>query len=141
MSDDFNSNVIKEFRENGGKVGGPFEGQPMLILTTIGAKSGEPRVNPLVYTMDGDRIIVIASKGGAPTNPAWYLNLLKNPVATLEIGTEKFQAKATVTEGAERDRLFDAQATLMPGFREYQKNTDRVIPVIAFERIDGSSAA
>lgn len=131
---DFNQQVIAEFRANGGKVGGPFADRSMLLLTTTGAKSGQPRTSPLVYTTDGDRIVIIASKGGAPTNPDWYHNLVAHPTATVELGTEKFQARATVTEGQERQRLYDLQAALMPGFAEYQKNTTRQIPVFVLER-------
>jgi deazaflavin-dependent oxidoreductase (nitroreductase family) len=131
---DFNQNIIAEFRANAGKVGGPFAGRPMLLLTTTGAKSGQPRTSPLVYTTDGDRLVVIASKGGAPTNPAWYHNLLANPEVTLEVGTERFPARATVATGQRRERLFAAQAALMPGFADYQRNTTRQLPVITFER-------
>ncbi len=131
---DFNQQVIAEFRANGGKVGGPFAGSPMLLLTTTGAKSGQPRTMPLVYTTDGDRIVILASKGGAPTNPDWYHNLVANPTVTVEQGTEKFQARAVVTEGEERERLYDQQAALMPGFAEYQKKTTRQIPVVVLER-------
>ena len=133
---DFNNNVIAEFRANGGKVGGPFAGSPMLLLTTTGAKSGQLRTTPLVHTMDGDRIVIIASKGGAPTNPDWYHNLVANPIATVEIGTGKFQARARVAEGEERQRLYNQQAALMPGFAEYQKKTTRQIPVVILERAD-----
>ncbi len=131
---DFNQQVIAEFRANEGKVGGPFAGSPMVLLTTTGAKSGKERVSPLVYTTDGDRIIIIASKAGAPTSPDWYYNLVANPTVTVEIGAERFQARATVAEGAERDRLFNQQATQMPGFAEYQKKTTRQIPVVILER-------
>lgn len=131
----FNEGIVKEFRENGGKVGGDFSGAPMVILTTTGAKSGQPRVSPLVYTTDGDRIVIIASKGGAPTNPDWYFNLIANPIATVEIGTEKFQVRATEVTGEERDRLYAAQAALMPGFADYEKKTTRKIPVFVLERI------
>lgn len=131
---DFNQQVIAEFRANGGKVGGPFAGSPMLLLTTTGAKSGQPRTTPLVHTMDGDRIVVIASKGGAPTNPDWFRNLVANPTATVEMGTEKFPVRARVTEGEERQHLYDQQAALMPGFAEYQKKTTRQIPVVVLER-------
>jgi deazaflavin-dependent oxidoreductase (nitroreductase family) len=132
---DFNQQLIDEFRANGGQVGGMFAGQPMLILTTTGAKSGQPRTIPLVYTTAGDRIVVIASKGGAPTNPDWYHNLVANPQATVEVGAETFQARASVTSGDERERLFAAQAELMPGFAEYQRNTTREIPVVVLERV------
>ena len=132
----FNQGLIKEFRANGGKVlSGPFVNAPLLLLTTTGAKSGRPFTTPLVYTKDGNRIVIIASKGGFPTNPAWYHNLKANPTTTLEIGKEKFQAKATITKDPERQRLFDAQAKVMPNFTEYQKNTTRQIPVIVLERI------
>ena len=131
----FNEGVIAEFRANEGKVGGPFTGAPMMILTTTGAKSGQPRTMPLVYTTDGDRYVIIASKGGAPTNPDWFRNLVANPEVTVEVGTEKFQAKATVAEEPERTRLYDAQATLMPGFAEYQQKTTRQIPVVVLERL------
>lgn len=133
---DFNQQVIAEFRANGGKVGGPFAGSPMMLLTTTGAKSGQPRTTPLVHTMDGDRIVIIASKGGAPTNPDWYRNLVANPTATVEMGTEKFQVRARVAEGEERQRLYDHQAALMPNFAEYQKKTSRQIPVVILERAD-----
>jgi deazaflavin-dependent oxidoreductase (nitroreductase family) len=131
---DFNQRVIAEFRANGGKVGGMFDGVPMLLLTTTGAKSGLPRVAPLAYTTDGDRLVVIASKGGAPTHPDWYHNLLANPTARVEVGTEAFAARATVAEGAVRDRLFDAMAAKMPNFAEYQRSTTRRIPVVVLER-------
>lgn len=126
--------MIAEFRANEGKVGGPFAGSPMVLLTTTGAKSGKERTSPLVYTTDGDRIVIIASKAGAPTNPDWYYNIVANPTVTVEIGAERFQARATVAEGAERDRLFNQQATQMPGFAEYQTKTTRVIPVVVLER-------
>ncbi|MEI7770266.1 MAG: nitroreductase family deazaflavin-dependent oxidoreductase [Chloroflexales bacterium] len=132
---DFNQTIIAEFRANSGKVGGPFAGSTILLLTTTGAKSGQPRISPLVYTADGDTLVVIASKGGAPTNPDWFYNLVANPVVTVERGTEQFQARATVPEGAERDRLFHQAATQMPGFAEYQRNTTRTIPVVVLERI------
>ena len=132
----FNQGLIKEFRENGGKaVSGPFVSAPLLLLTTTGAKSGKPFTTPLVYTKDVDRIVIIASKGGFPTNPAWFHNLKAHPTTTIELGKEKFQAKATITKDPERQRLFDAQAKLMPVFNEYQKNTQRQIPVIVLERM------
>lgn len=137
MNDDFNSKVVEEFRANGGVVGGMFAGAPMIILTTTGAKSGQQRVIPLVYTRDGDRIVVIASKGGMDTNPDWYYNMVANPEVTVEVGTETFQAKATEVTGEERDRLYDAQAELMPNFKEYQEKTTRRIPVFVLERIAG----
>ena len=133
--DNFNQKIIEEFRANGGKVGGQFAGAPMLLLTTTGAKSGQPRTSPMVYTTDGDRMIVIASKGGAPTNPAWFHNLVANPIVAVERGTEQFQARATVPDTAERDRLFNQMATIMPGFAEYQRNTTRQIPVVVLEKL------
>jgi deazaflavin-dependent oxidoreductase (nitroreductase family) len=133
---EFNQNLIKEFRANGGKVlSGPFVKAPLLLLTTTGAKSGKPFTTPLVYTKDGDRIVIIASKGGSPTHPAWFHNLKAHPTVTLEVGQEKFQARATITKDPERQRLFDAQAKVMPNFNEYQKATTRQIPVIALERV------
>jgi deazaflavin-dependent oxidoreductase (nitroreductase family) len=132
----FNQGLMTEFRANGGKVlSGPFVNAPLLLLTTTGAKSGKPFTTPLVYTKDGDRIVIIASKGGYPTNPAWFHNLKAHPTVTIELGKEKFQAKATITKDPERQRLFDAQAKVMPNFTEYQKNTTRQIPVIVLERI------
>jgi len=132
---DFNKTIIEEFRANGGKVGGQFANATLLLLTTIGAKSGQARVNPVAYTTDGDRLIIIASKGGAPTNPDWYYNLKANPIVTVELGREQFQASAVVAEGSERDRLFTQMAEVMPGFADYQRNTDRQIPVIVLERM------
>jgi len=132
---DFNQNVITEFRANGGKVGGPFEGAPMMLLTTTGAKSGQARTSPVVYTKDGARYVIIASKAGAPTNPDWFHNLVANPEVTLEVGTETFPARATVTSGEERTRLYDAHAALMPGFAEYAQKTTREIPVVVLERL------
>ncbi|WP_370944801.1 nitroreductase family deazaflavin-dependent oxidoreductase [Amycolatopsis sp. cg5] len=132
---DWNAGIIKEFRENEGKVGGPFEGAPMVLLTTIGAKSGQERTSPLVYLAEGDRLFIIASAAGADKHPAWYHNLLANPTVTLEIGTEKFEAKATPLEGEERAVYYGKQAELMPGFKEYQEKTSRVIPVVELRRL------
>ena len=125
----FNQSVIDEFRANGGETSGPFAGAPLLLLTSTGAKSGEPRVSPVVHTRDGDRYIIIASKGGADTNPNWYHNLVANPRATIEVGTDTVEVEATVAAGDERTRLFDAQAALMPNFTEYAQKTTRQIPV------------
>jgi deazaflavin-dependent oxidoreductase (nitroreductase family) len=130
----FNRKLIAEYRANGGKVSGIFAGAPLLLLTTIGAKSGQPRVSPLVYTTDNGRWVVIASKGGAPTHPDWFHNLRANPEVTVEVGTETFPARATVVEGVERKRLFDQMAAKMPNFAEYQRNTTRQLPVIVLER-------
>ena len=131
---DFNKNLIEEFRTNQGKVSGMFENVPVLILTTTGAKSGRQHTTPLVYTKDGDDLVIIASKGGSPTHPAWYHNLVANPTVTVELPEEEFEARAVVTEGDERDRLFEAQASLMPNFNQYQENTSRRIPVIRLQR-------
>jgi deazaflavin-dependent oxidoreductase (nitroreductase family) len=133
---DFNTRIIEEFRANHGKVGEPFEGAPMILVTHTGAKSGQQRTTPLVHTTDGDRLVIIASKGGAPTNPAWFHNIKANPRVTVEVGDERFEADAEIYEdGPERRRLFDEQAALMPGFKEYEEKTDRVIPVVALSRV------
>lgn len=128
----FNQGVIDEFRANGGVCGGPFEGAPMVLITMTGAKSGRELCSPLVHTTDGDDVIIIASKGGAPEHPNWYHNLVANPSVTVEVGTDKWQATAHLTEGDERKRLYDAQAALMDNFTEYEKSATeagRVIPV------------
>jgi deazaflavin-dependent oxidoreductase (nitroreductase family) len=137
MSDmkSFNAGIIEEFRANGGKVSGMFEGAPMLLLTTTGAKSGKPYTTPVVHTADGDRIVIIASKAGADTHPDWYHNIVANPEVTVELGTETFPATASVAKGEERQRLYDAQAELMPNFKEYAENTTREIPVVLLTRI------
>src|SRR5512138_749382 len=127
---DRNQKIIDEFRANGGKVGGPFAGRTLLLLHTRGAKTGQERINPTAYVRDGDRYVVIASKGGAPTNPDWYYNLVANPLVTVEAGTDKFQARAQVAEEPERSRLYDKMVEMMPGFDEYRKKTTRKIPVI-----------
>lgn len=133
---DWNKQVIAEFRANGGKVGGYFEGANMILLHTIGAKSGQPRINPLVYTTDGDRLVIIASKGGADSNPDWYYNLLANPVTTVEVGTEQFQVRATpVTEEPERSRLYAKMVEHRSGFAEYEQQTSRKIPAVVLERV------
>jgi len=128
--------LITDFRANGGHVtSGPFVGRPVLLLTTTGAKSGQPRLAPVVYSRDGDTYVIVASKGGAPTHPAWYHNLLANPVVTVEVGGETFEARARVTDGPERDRLFAERAATNPNFAEYQRRTTRVIPVVVLERL------
>ncbi len=132
---DWNSSIVEEFRANGGKVGGHFEGAPLLILKTTGAKTGEARFNPMMYLADGDRLLVFASKGGAPTNPDWYHNLVANPRASVEVGTETFDVDAEVLTGEERDRFYAIQSERYPGFAEYQEKTDRVIPVVALARV------
>jgi deazaflavin-dependent oxidoreductase (nitroreductase family) len=128
--------IINEFRANGGKVGGPFAGRTLLLLHTVGAKSGQNRVNPVAYIKDGDRLVIIASKGGAPTNPDWYYNLLAHPEVTVEVGTEQFRVRATVAAEPERSRLYAQMVAIMPGFAEYQQRTTRVIPVILLTRIN-----
>jgi len=133
---DFNQQVIKEFRANQGKVGGQLANMPMLLLTTTGAKSGKVITKPLVYTKDGDRIVIIASFAGGPKNPPWYHNLIANPEATVEVGSERFRVKAKVTTGEERQRLFDNQAAQMPIFNEYRQKTTRQIPVFVLTRIE-----
>ena len=131
-----NRDVIAQFRANGGEIKeGIFKGSPIVLLTTKGARTGAIHTTPLVHTRAGDRYVVIASKGGAPTNPAWYHNLVADPTVTVEVGPEKFEARATVAQGEERDRLFNAQAALMPGFAAYQRNTTRRIPVVVLERV------
>lgn len=132
--DEFNRGIIDEFRANAGVVGGPFEGAPMILITHTGAKSGKRYTTPLVYTTDGGRFVIIASKGGAPSHPAWFHNLVANPEVEVEVGTETFTATASVAEGAERQRLWDAQAALMPNFDEYQTKTTREIPVVVLTR-------
>lgn len=128
---DFNRKVIDEFRANDGKVGGPFDGAPVLLLTSTGAKSGERRTTPVVYQPDGERMVIFASKAGAAENPAWYHNLRANPTATVEVGTDTVEVEAIVTEGDERERLFSKQKQLMPQFADYEQKTTRQIPVVA----------
>ena len=125
-----NKKIIDEFRENSGKVGGRFEGKTLLLLHTKGAKSQEERINPVACIRDGDRLAVIASKGGAPTHPDWYYNVVANPLVTVEVGTEKFQARASAAEEPERTRLYNKMVEVMPGFGDYRLKTTRVIPVI-----------
>ncbi|MQA86386.1 MAG: nitroreductase family deazaflavin-dependent oxidoreductase [Streptosporangiales bacterium] len=129
-----NQAIIDEFRANGGKVGGPFEGGTLALLTTTGAKTSRRRTNPVRYLQDGDRILVFASNAGRPTHPAWYHNLLANPELTVEVGAETYQATAVPLHGEERDRLYARQAELVPAFAEYQARTSRVIPVVALHR-------
>jgi deazaflavin-dependent oxidoreductase (nitroreductase family) len=150
--DQLNQAVIKEFRANQGKVVGLMEetpdlqalaskldilGQPLLLLTMAGAKTGRTLVRPVCYSRDGHRLVIIASRGGDPRNPPWYYNLVANPVVIVEVGTEKFKAKATQVYGAERDRLFAEAAKRMPLFAEYQNKTKRQIPLLVLTRIEG----
>jgi deazaflavin-dependent oxidoreductase (nitroreductase family) len=135
VANDRNDKIIAEFRANEGRVGGVFEGAPMVILTSTGAKTGKPHTNPLMYLPDGDRVVVFASMGGAPENPQWFNNLVANPDAEAEVGTERFKVRAVVTEGEERDRLFEEQKKRYPQFGEYETQTTRTIPVVALERV------
>jgi deazaflavin-dependent oxidoreductase (nitroreductase family) len=132
---EFNQRVITDFRANGGKVGGQMENIPLVLVTMTGAKSGRAITLPLAYSIDAGRIVVIASYAGAPHNPSWYHNLVAHPEVTLELGGEKYQARASVAAGAERDRLFKQQADQLPIFNEYQQKTSRQIPVLVLERI------
>jgi deazaflavin-dependent oxidoreductase (nitroreductase family) len=129
------SKIIEEFRENNGKVGGFFSGMNLLLMTTKGAKTGKESIIPVAYTKDGEKFVVVASKGGAPTHPAWYYNLLANPEITVEVGSEKFKARAVNAESEERERLFNQHAAEYPQFNEYKEKTSRVIPVFTLERI------
>ena len=134
---DFNAQIIEEFRANEGRVGGTFEGTPLLLLHHTGAKSGKHRVNPLAYNTDGDRYVVFASKAGAPTNPDWYHNLKANPEVQIEVGTDTIDAVASEATGEDRDRLFRAQAERSPQFAEYQEQTERAIPVMVLTPKNG----
>jgi deazaflavin-dependent oxidoreductase (nitroreductase family) len=127
---DFNTQVIEEFRTNGGKAGGMFEGMPLVLVHNVGAKSGKEYVTPLVYLADGDDVVIFASKGGAPENPGWYHNLKAEPNASIEVGDQKHDVLATEATGDERDRLYSAQEVAQPQFAEYATKTDRKIPVI-----------
>ena len=133
---DWNKVIIEEFRANDGKVGGHFKNTPLLLLHTTGAKSGQPRLNPTAYISDGDRLVIVASKGGAPTNPDWYYNLVANPQVSVEVGSEHFKALAMVTEEPERSELFEKMAAKNPGFAEYPRKTSRVIPVVTLTRME-----
>ena len=134
--EDWNAQIIAEFRANGGEVGGQFAGAPLLILHTTGARSGQERENPMMYLdLDGERY-VFASKAGADTNPDWYHNLVANPEVRVEVGTETYRARAEVLSTSERDRVYAEQARRYPGFAEYEQKTSRVIPVVALHRLD-----
>jgi deazaflavin-dependent oxidoreductase (nitroreductase family) len=133
--EDWNAKIIDEFRANAGKVGGPFEGAPMVLLHTRGAKSGQERVNPVVYQPVGEALAVFASKGGADTNPDWYHNIVANPRFTVEVGTDTFEVQGRVAEGEERERIWERQKKDMPGFAEYEQKTTRQIPVVVLERV------
>ncbi|MEA3075662.1 MAG: hypothetical protein QOF60_570 [Actinomycetota bacterium] len=130
---DWNANVIEEFRTNDGKVGGPFEGMPMLLLHHRGRKTGTIRVNPLAYRRDGSNFVIFGSKGGAPTNPDWFHNLLAHPEVSVEVGTDSVPVVARVASGPERERLWSLQKAERPGFADYEQRTSREIPVIVLE--------
>lgn len=128
-----NRRIVEEFRANGGVVGGGFEGVTLLILPTTGRRTGRDHVTPLVYLPDGDRYVVFGSKGGAPTHPEWYLNLVAHPEATVEVGTRSLRVEARQITGLERDELYARQVERMRSFAEYQEKTSRVIPAIALQ--------
>ena len=131
---DFNLKIIEEFRSHGGKLAGPFEGAPMLLLHSKGARSGTERVNPVMYRQVGDALAVFGSKGGAPTNPDWYYNLLAHPETTVEVGTETIQVVARVPGSDERQPIWEDQKRDYPGFADYERQTTRQIPVVILER-------
>ena len=133
-TNDWNAQIIEEFRTHDGLVGGPFEGAPVLLLHTTGAKSQKVRVNPMMYLNLEGRVYVFASKAGADSHPDWYHNLRANPRVTVEMGTETFPATAVVLPAGERERVYAIQAELFPNFAEYQKKTTRVIPVVELVR-------
>jgi deazaflavin-dependent oxidoreductase (nitroreductase family) len=140
---DFNSNLIDQIRAGNGRLtDGPFAGRQVLVLTTTGAKSGEKRETPLVYSRDGDDIVIIASMGGAPSHPAWYHNIVANPRVTIEVDGARVEANAWIADGDERRRLYDQHAELHESFTEYEAKTGgRVIPVILLRRVAASAAA
>lgn len=132
---DWNQGVIQEFRANEGRVGGPFEGRSLLLLHHTGAKTGTERINPLAYQRRGNAYAIFASKGGAPTNPDWYHNLLAHPEALVEVGTRSIPVKARVAGPEERNEIFEQQKSEWPGFAEYEMKTSRVIPVVVLEPV------
>lgn len=131
--DDFNHGIIEEFRENDGRLSGQFEGAPMLLLHSTGARSGQERINPMMYQAVGKNWAVFASKAGAPTNPDWYHNVVANPDATIEVGTETKAVRARVATGDERDAIWATQKERYSGFADYERQTDREIPVVILE--------
>ena len=139
MSDgnDFNKRNIAEFRANHGRVGGPFDGAPLVVLHTVGARSGKPRTNNMWYLADDDRYLLFASNAGGDGNPAWYWNLKANPDAHIEVGDDIIDVQATELQGAERDDKYALQAERYPTFAEYQRKTSRTIPVIALTPTGG----
>jgi deazaflavin-dependent oxidoreductase (nitroreductase family) len=137
---DWNTKVIEEFRSNHGKVGGNFEGAPLLLIHHTGARTGTARVNPVMYLKDGERLLVFASKGGAPRNPGWYHNLKAHPDVQIEVGDDTIDVTSEELTGEERNRFYARQSELYPQFADYQKKTKRLIPVIAFKRRGGAGA-
>jgi deazaflavin-dependent oxidoreductase (nitroreductase family) len=135
MAQDWNAKIISEFRANGGKVGGVFEGTKLLLLHTKGAKTGAERVNPVTYMVDGDALVVFASKAGAPTNPDWFHNLRANPRVSVEVGTQTRDVIARIAQGDERHRLWEAQKRGNPAFAGYEAKTDRQIPVVVLDPV------
>ena len=131
---DWNQQIIAEFRANEGRVGGPFEGAPMVLVTHRGARSGIERTTPLMYLPEGDDVVIFASKAGAPDNPDWFHNLVANPDASIEVGTDTVAVHARVAEGDEREDLWTRQKLAYPQFQGYEDATDRVIPVVVLER-------
>lgn len=131
----WNQQIIEEFRAHGGKVGGNFEGAPLLLLHTTGAKSGAERINPVMYQRVGDQLAVFASKAGAPSHPDWYYNLLAHPDVEAEVGTERLKMVAHVVEGTERELIWERQKEMFPNFAEYESKTDRKIPVVVLDRV------
>jgi deazaflavin-dependent oxidoreductase (nitroreductase family) len=134
-ANDWNSKIIAEFRANGGKVGGQFEGAPLLLLHTTGARTGQERVHPVMYQAVGDAFAVFASKAGAPSNPDWYYNLLANPQVRAEVGTETLDLTAQVADPDTRERIWAAQKSAYPGFADYERKTTRQIPVVILARV------
>jgi deazaflavin-dependent oxidoreductase (nitroreductase family) len=130
---DYNAQIIEEFRSHGGQLGGNFAGAPVLLLHSTGAKSGKERINPMMYQAVDDTYAVFASKAGAPTNPDWFHNLVANPDASIEVGTETVPVRARVATGTERDSIWQTQKERYPGFADYERQTDRVIPVVILE--------
>jgi deazaflavin-dependent oxidoreductase (nitroreductase family) len=138
----FSDALIDDFRAHGGHTtSGPFVGKPLLLLTATGSRSGQRRTTPLIYTRDGDRYVIVASKGGAPESPGWYHNLRANPIAEVEVGTERFSVRAREADPADRRRLYDQQIAVLPGFAEYEKRTQRLIPVVLLERLADGDAS
>lgn len=135
-ANNWNGGIIEEFRANDGKVGGRFEGRPLLLLHHRGARTGTERVNPLAYqTLPDGSFAIFGSRGGSPRNPDWFHNVRENPGVIVEVGTERIEAKARVAEGEERERIWEKQKKEMPGFADYERQTDRQIPVIVIEPV------